>query len=189
MNESHKNFINYVRKFKYCHKNRNNEKDFILDLLNDYPLYWEHIMTYIFTYYGFNVTYLRLSRHKEIFTLQKDGKIIKLEGKLEPMKSYYIDVFNGNLDAYIVIINIEYNQYVEFRTRNFNYEDISIIINDAFTKKLENILNFIILKTCTLKYLCIRFMKKNIKLYKKLELRKMQRDIRKMFHHQYIDVY
>jgi len=138
-------------------------------------------MTYIFTYYGFTVTYSRLNETKETFTLQKEGRCIKIKNKLDPWNCYTIDIFNNMMDTNIVDISHNYGRKINFTLGYSDYDDIGQIVKEAFTTNFEKIFNFIILKTCDLKYLCIRFIADNNQYYKKSELKSLNRDIKKIF--------
>jgi len=182
MDKSYEYFVKYIRKFKYCHWLGVDKDDFILELLYDYPTYWKHVLKYIFIYHGFIVTHLRINETKETFTLQKNNKSIKIKCKIDPCNSYTIDQLEDVINTYIVdIYHIE--DIVDISVGNSNYEYIGLIVQETLWTNFEKIFNFMIQRTCDLKYLCIKFIKENNKLYKESELKNMNRDIRKELNH------
>jgi len=180
MDKSYEDFINYIHKFKYCHWRGINEDDFILELLCNYPNYWKHILTYIFIYHGYSVKYSRINETKELFNIQKENRNIKLKCTYSQGNEYAINRQENNTDNYIVIFDTNGMESAVLLGDVWCY-DIGPIIENIFTTKFKKIFKFMILKTCNLKYLCAKCIRKNIIFYKNSELKKMNRDIKKIF--------
>jgi len=174
MNKTCANFLNIIQSGKYNYWRLG--PFFQFDIIEICPEYFQYLMTYIFYYHGFSVKYKRVNKIKGLFILQRKNENIKLLYKYEHLRYCVISIVNEQ----IFEMNYDGDTFVIGGNYNIKYELLHKMISKSLLYP-DKILKFIMLKSGTLQHQCVRCIKNNFKLYKKLELKNMNRDIKKMF--------